>query len=111
MSTTPMRRTDAIIQDLQARLDGQLAAGEPVDVRAVQQEITAHQELARLRERRAERVAAKDWLAVNAVDALIQHWLRFVSEDVDERVAADPRKNQTTLVDPVPPATGTPAEG
>lgn len=104
MSSKPLRRTDAIIQDLRDRRDAQIEAGEPVDARAVEQEIIAHQELARLREQRAERAEAKDWLAVNDIDAKIQHWIRFVTEDVDEKVADDPKKNEITLVDPNPPA-------
>lgn len=105
MSSKPMRRTDAIIKDLQERISQGIESGAPVDVRAINQEIVAHQELARLRAKRAERVEEKDWLAVNDLDAQIQHWIRFVSEDVDPKVAEDPRKNETTLVEPVPPTT------
>lgn len=108
--TKQLRRTDAIIQDLRDHRDEQLAAGVPVDVRAVEQEIIAHQELARLREKRAERVAEQDWLAVNDLDTQIQHWLRFVSEDVDETVAENPKKNETQLVDPGPPMTTLPVK-
>ena len=105
-----MRTTDSIITDLQKSRDERLAAGEPVDVRAVEQEIIAHQELARLRERRAAAVKAKEHVLVNDLDAQIQHWLRFVSEDVDDKVAGDPKKDSRKLVDPDPavePGAGT----
>lgn len=99
-----MRTTDDIIQSLIDQRAKQLADGVPVDVRAVEQEIIAHKQLARLREQRADAVKAKDFLRVNDIDAQIQHWVRFVSEDVDEKVAADPKKDATKLVEPEPPA-------
>jgi hypothetical protein len=101
-----VRTTDDLINALTKSRDDRLAAGELVDVRAVQQEITAHQELARLRERRAAAVKAKDFQVANDLAAQIEHWLRFVTEDVDDRAAEDPKKNTTKLVDPVPPAAG-----
>lgn len=97
-----MRTTDSIIQELLDRRDGQLAAGVPVDVRAYEQEITAHKQLARLRHDRGAAVKTKDYLRVNDIDAQIQHWLRFVSVDVDNPVAEDPKKDSQKLVDPAP---------
>jgi hypothetical protein len=98
-----VRTTDSIIEELRKNRDERLAGGEQVDVSAVEQEIIAHQELARLRERRAAALKAKDWVLANDLGAQIQHWLRFVSEDVDEKVADDPKKNATSLVT-APPA-------
>lgn len=99
-----MRTTDSIIEDLRKSRDERLAAGEAVDVRAVEQEIIAHQELARLRERRAAAQKAKEYVLAGELDAQIHHWLRFVSEDVDEKVVGDPKKDSVKLV-AVDPAT------
>ncbi|GAB1642532.1 hypothetical protein [Krasilnikovia sp. MM14-A1259] len=93
------RTTDDIIRDLIAGRDAQLAAGEPVDVHAVEQRLIAHQQMARLRTERARRVVAKDWARVADLDAQIGFWRRMVAEDVDEQVAADPALDATTLVD------------
>ena len=103
MSRQTVRSTEDIIWALTKGRDERLAAGEQVDVAAVQQEIIAHQQLARLREDRAARATAKDWLRVKDIDAQIRHWLRFVAEDVDEQAAA-PGRNATKLVAPAPPA-------
>lgn len=97
-----MRTTDDLINALVKSRDDRLAAGEHVDVRAVEQEIIAHQELARLRERRAAAIRAKEHQLANELVAQIHHWLRFVTEDVDERVADKPEKDSTKLVDPLP---------
>ncbi len=101
-----MRTTDSIIEGLIKSRDERLAAGETVDVRAVQQEVIAHQELARLRARRAELVKAKEFVTVSEVDAQIQHWLRFITEDVDDKLLDKPEKDSTKLVEtePVMPA-------
>jgi hypothetical protein len=93
--------TDSIIEGLRKDRDDRLASGEQVDVAAVEQEIIAHQELARLRDRKAAAEKAKDLQLANDLSAQIQHWLRFVTVDVDEKVADDPRKNATKQV-PVP---------
>lgn len=101
-----MRTTDSIIEDLIKRRDQRLEAGEQVDVSAVEQQIVAHQQLARLRTERAERVKDKNWVRVGELNADIQHWLRFVDEDVDDRVVAQPSKDSQRLVpDPAPDTT------
>jgi hypothetical protein len=99
-----VRTTDSIIEDLVQGCAERLAASEHVDVGAVQQQIIAHQELARLRERRAAALKMQEHQLAGDLDAQIQHWLRFVTEDVDERVAGDPKKNTTKLVAPAAPA-------
>jgi hypothetical protein len=104
-----VRTTDGIIQGLIDGAVAQMDAGEHVDGSAIRQEIIAHQELARLRARKAERQAAGDLEAVNDLNAHISHWARRVSVDVDEQVAADPQRNATSLVDFTESAT--PAQG
>lgn len=85
-----MRTTDDILADLKKRAEG----GE--DVRQL---VIAHETLARLRAERAEAVKAKHDEKLPGLDAQIKHWLTMVDEDVDDRVAGEPSKNSTKLVE------------
>jgi hypothetical protein len=89
-TTPPARTTDGIIADLIADRDARLAAGEPVDVSAVEQQITAYRQLEVLRGELAAAVANKDWLRAADVEGQIAFWLRLVPIDLDALAAVGP---------------------
>ncbi len=84
-----MRTTDDIIKDLNKRAE----TGE--DVR---QQILSHGALARLRTDRAAAVKADDHQLVAALDSQSRTHRGLVEEDVDERIAEQPRKDSAKLV-------------
>jgi hypothetical protein len=89
-----LRTTDDILADLQKRAD---------DGEDVRQQVIATQTLARLRAERADAIKAKDNATVRLLDEKIRYWLTAVVEDVDERVASQPGKDSTKLVEETGP--------
>jgi hypothetical protein len=79
---------DSIIDGLIADRDARLAASEPVDVRAVEQQITAYRQLEVLRGEHAAAVANRDWLRAADVEGHIAFWLRLVPVDAAVFAAA-----------------------
>jgi hypothetical protein len=85
-----VRTTDSIIADLNKRAE----QGENVT-----QQVIAHETLARLRAERAEAVKRKDSQRVRDLDTQIVQWLGMVDEDVDDRIAEQPKKDSVKTVD------------
>jgi hypothetical protein len=83
-----VRTTDDIIRDLQKRADN----GE-----VLRQQILSHGALARLRTDRAAAVKAGDHDLLRALDSQIRTHRGLVDEDVDERIAEQPKKDSTKL--------------
>lgn len=77
-----MKTTETIIADLQAQRAEHEQAGRLVDARQADQEIIAHDTLARFRARRGQLVAAGE--ATVDVDEQIRFWRGHVTEDVDQ---------------------------
>lgn len=82
-----MTTTEDILTDLAKQREASLADGRLVDVKHVDQQVTAHETLARLRAERAEHVAGDRAEAAAGMDAQISYWLRMVDDDVDEPAA------------------------
>jgi hypothetical protein len=80
-TTTAAPGVDGVIAALVADRDARLAAGESVDVSAVQQQITAVRQLEVLRGELAAAVANRDWLRAADVEGHIAFWLRLVPVD------------------------------
>jgi hypothetical protein len=86
-TTSAPPTADSIIAGLIADRDARLAAGESVDVRAVEQQITAYRQLEVLSGEHAAAVANKDWLRAADVEGHIAFWLRLVPAPVDAGIA------------------------
>jgi hypothetical protein len=94
-----VRTTESILADLTVERDDHEKAGRLAEVERVNQQVIAHETLARLR--------AESATPGSDVDELIAFWARMVDVDVDEPA---PAAAPTVLVDLPPVDVAPPAE-